>query len=259
MVTTISIDPVAFLNVRWYGIMYGLSLLVLVMWMLWQVRKGANLSYRNVLVATLLTMVFSSIISRLLLLAVRWDYYSQNPWLLITGEPPAIFVVLLSAALVIWVYSRVAKFHFGYFMDLAAPGIMLAQAVARVGCTINGCCHGIEAPDNLFWAIQYNSDYLYLVGPGYLDTPLYPTQPYEIVFSLIGFAVLVRLRGRLKHEGSLFLAYLALYSLWRVGIDFLRAGTPILIGLQYTQVVAMVLAAVAITLLIFRTHRLKAR
>ena len=58
--------------------------------------------------------------------------------------------------------------------------------------------------------------------------PVHPTQIYEIVYNLIVFAILLRLRRRFRPDGSIFLIYLTLYSLWRFGIDFIREGTPFL-------------------------------
>ncbi len=45
----IGIDPVAFLSVTWYGIFINLAILVGVLWMVREVRRGANLSYDTVL------------------------------------------------------------------------------------------------------------------------------------------------------------------------------------------------------------------
>ena len=58
----------------------------------------------------------------------------------------------------------------------------------------------------------------------------------------------------LRPDGSLFLVYLSLYSMWRLGIGFLREGTPFLFGLQQAQVVALVVLAITIPLLIYRTR-----
>jgi phosphatidylglycerol:prolipoprotein diacylglycerol transferase len=82
---------------------------------------------------------------------------------------------------------------------------------------------------------------------------------YEIIFNLIVFGVLLKLRGRLKPDGSLFLVYLGLYSLWRLGSDFLRTGTPFLFGLHQAQVIGIIVLAIAIPLLIYRTRRAKAK
>jgi phosphatidylglycerol:prolipoprotein diacylglycerol transferase len=74
---------------------------------------------------------------------------------------------------------------------------------------------------------------------------------------LLVFAVLVKLRGRFKPEGSLFLIYLSLYALWRVGTDFLRPGTPFLFGLHQAQIIAIIVLLITIPLLAYRTRWVK--
>ena len=94
-----------------------------------------------------------------------------------------------------------------------------------------------------------------VVAPKKSEPPRgYPTQLYEIVFLLIVFGVLLWLRGRFKPEGSLFLIYLGLYSLWRVGIDFMREGTSFLFGLHQAQVIGIIVLLIAIPLLALRTR-----
>ncbi|MBA7654559.1 Phosphatidylglycerol--prolipoprotein diacylglyceryl transferase [subsurface metagenome] len=256
---TISIDPVAFLNVRWYGIMVALAVAVIVFWMLRGVRRGANLSYDTILTAALVGIPSGVIISRLLHVIDRWGYYIQNPGQIIGASGLTIYGAVLGAALGIWIYSKASKFHFGYFADLVAPAIILAQAVGRVGCTINGCCYGIKT--SLPWGVVYTHPESYGYSAS-LALPegmaLHPTQPYEIIYLLIIFAVLLKLRGRFKPDGSLFLIYLSLYSLWRVGIDFLRDGTPFLFGLHQAQVVAIIVLAITIPILALRTRWAKA-
>ena len=249
---TISIDPVAFLNVRWYGIMVALAVAVVVFWMLREVRRGANLSYDTILTAALVGIPSGIIISKLLHVIDRWGYYIQNPGQIFGASGLTIYGAVLGAALGIWIYSKLSNFRFGYFADLVAPAIILAQAVGRVGCTINGCCYGIET--SLPWGVVYTHPGSY--AP--LGVAIHPTQPYEIIFCLLVFAVLLKLRGRFKPDGSLFLIYLSLYSLWRVGIDFLRDGTPFLFGLHQAQVVAIIVLAIAIPILALKTRWVKA-
>ena len=249
---TISIDPVAFLNVRWYGIMVALAVAVIVFWMLREVRRGANLSYDTILTAALVGIPSGVIISRLLHVIDRWGYYIQNPGQIVGTSGLTIYGAVLGAALGIWIYSKASKFQFGYFADLVAPAIILAQAVGRVGCTINGCCYGIET--SLPWGLVYTHSGSY--AP--LGVAMHPTQLYEIIYLFIIFAALLKLRRRFKPDGSLFLIYLSLYSLWRVGIDFLRDGTPFLFGLHQAQVIAIIVLLITIPILVLKTRWVKA-
>ena len=248
----IGIDPVAFLNVRWYGILVALAIAVIVLWMLREVKRGANLSLETVLTAALVGIPSGIIISRLLHIVDRWDYYSQDLGQIIGTSGLTIYGAVLGAALAIWIYSKFSNFQFGYFADVVAPGIILAQVVGRVGCTINGCCYGI--PTSLPWGFVYTHPDSF--GP--LGIAVHPTQVYEIIVCLLIFGALLKLKGRLKPAGSIFLVYLSLYSLWRVCIGFLREGTPFLFGLHQAQVLAIIVLAVTISLLAYRTRWVKA-
>jgi len=252
----IGISPVAFtigsIEVGWYGIMVALAILVLVLWLIRGVRKGARLSYDTVLTAALIAIPSGVIFSRLLHVVDRWDYYSQNPGQIIGFEGLTIYGAILGAALAVWIYRQFSNFQFGYVADLAVPGVLLAQAIGRVGCTLNGCCYG--EPTSLACGVVYtHPDTLAPIG-----IAVHPTQVYEIIFLLIAFGVVLKLRGRLKPDGSLFLVYLSLYSMWRFAIGFLREGTPFLFGLQQAQVIALIVLAITIPLLIYRTRWVKA-
>jgi phosphatidylglycerol:prolipoprotein diacylglycerol transferase len=252
----ISIDPVAItigtLNIRWYGIMIALAIVVMVLWMLWQKKRGANLSYDTIFTAAVVGIPSGLIISRLLHVIDRWGYYVHNPGQIIGAGGLTAYGAILGAALGIWVYSKFSKINFGYFADTIAPAVVLAQAViGRVGCTINGCCYGTEA--SLPWAIVYTHPDSF--AP--LGIATHPTTVYEIIFGLILFGTLLGLRGRLKPDGSLFLVYLSLYAIWRLGIDFLRTGTPFLLGLHQAQVISLLVLAIAVPMLAYRTRWVK--
>ena len=266
----ISVSPIAFtigsVSVRWYGIMVALAIIVVILWMLREVRKGTNLSYDTVFTAALVGIPSGIVLSKLLhvvdnivvaklhpelVLAGKVIDYTQQPGLILSAGGLTIYGAVLGAALGIWIYSKFSNFKFGYFADVVAPGIILSQAVGRIGCTLNGCCYG--APTSLPWGVIYTHPGSY--AP--LGVAIHPTQPYEIIYNLIVFAVLLKLRGRFKPDGSLFLIYLSLYSLWRIGIDFLRAGTPFLFGLHQAQVIGIIVLAVCVSLMAYKTRWVK--
>jgi phosphatidylglycerol:prolipoprotein diacylglycerol transferase len=241
-----SIGPV---NISWYGIMVALAVMTLVAWALFSIKKDSRLSYNTVINAALVGIPSGVIFSRFLHVVDLWDYYSQNPGEIIGGEGLTIWGAVLGAAIGIWLFSLInKKFSFGHLADVASPGIILAQAVGRVGCTLNGCCYGKTT--DLPWAIVYINQSTH--GP--IGVPVHPTQIYEIIFNLIVFGILFRLRGHLKPDGSLFLVYLSLYSLWRFGIDFIRDGTPFLFSLHQAQVVSIIVLVITIPLLVTKTR-----
>lgn len=247
----INIDPVAFWHIRWYGIMIALAILVLIAWTLWQVRKGAMVSYDTVLTSALVGIPSGIIVSRLLHVIDDWEYYRENLSQIIGAEGLTIYGAILGAALGIWIYSKFSKLQFGYFTDLVAPGIILAQAIGRIGCILNGCCYGIAT--DIFCAIVYSNPESF--AP--LGIAVHPTQLYEIIFNLIVFVGLLILRGRFRPDGSLFMIYLSLYSLWRLGIGFIREGTPFFLDLHQAQVIAIIVLAIMVPMLAYRTRWIK--
>ena len=264
----IGIDPVAFLGIRWYGIFVALAIVWLVAWMAWQVKRGARISYDTVFAGALVGVPSGVIFARVLhvidnivvaklhpeLVGPAVTDYTQDPMAIFGAAGLSAYGAILGAALGVWVFSRFSKLQFGYLADLLAPAVMVAQAViGRIGCTINGCCYGIEAPSWLPWSVIYT--HTGSLAP--LGVAVHPTTVYEIIFALIAFGVLLKLRGRCKPDGSLFLIYLSLYSVWRIGIDFLRVGNPFLFGLHQAQVIGIIVLAIAIPLLILRTRWVK--
>ena len=251
----LDMSPIAFtvgpISVAWYGIMVALAVLTLVLWALWSVKKGARISYDKVISAAIVGIPSGVIFSRLLHVIDFWDYFVEHPGEIVGGSGLTIYGAVLGAALGVWIYSRFSKISFGYFADMLAPGIILAQAIGRVGCTLNGCCYGIET--NIFWAVIYTHPESF--GP--IGVPVHPTQPYEIIYNLIAFGVLLALRKRFRPDGSLFLIYLTLYSAWRLGIDFIRDGTDFLFGLHEAQVIAIIVLIITITLMALRTRWVK--
>ncbi|MFC1950630.1 prolipoprotein diacylglyceryl transferase [Chloroflexota bacterium] len=252
MMIEIGIDPVAFLSVTWYGIFIALAIIWIILWAAWQIRKGAKISYDTLFTAALVGIPSGIVLAKVLHIIDRWDLYAQNPGQIFSASGLTAYGGILGAALGIWIYSKFSKLQFGYFTDLLAPSVIVAQAViGRIGCTINGCCFGLET--SLPWGITYTHPDSH--GPQRIA--VHPTQVYEIIFALIVFGILLKLRGRFKPDGSLFLIYLSLYSLWRLGIDFLRDGTQFLFSLHQAQIIAIIVLAICVPLLAHRTRWVK--
>lgn len=102
----------------------------------------------------------------------------------------------------------------GVFLDAAAPGLLLAMAIGRVGCFFAGCCGG--PPTASRWGL-WSSDQR--VGARRV-----PTQLMESLLALsLGLGALVGVLGFGPTNGAYFVGGLALYTLVRQGILRLRA------------------------------------
>ena len=259
----INVSPVLWhiggLEVRWYGVMMALGVLVLILWAMNQIRRGAKISYDTLMGAALVGIPSGIIFARLLHVVDGPDnihYYFSQPLRIIGGSGLTIYGAILGAALGVWIYSRFNKLNYGYLTDVITPGIILAQALGRVGCLFNGCCYGNAAtiwPFNLFNIVYTNPDsYAYPIG-----APFQPTQFYEILFLLALFAVIMIFRSKFKPDGVQFMFYLGMYSVWRIGIGFLRVGTPFAFGLEQAQVIGIILAVICFSQIIIRRRKMK--
>jgi phosphatidylglycerol:prolipoprotein diacylglycerol transferase len=253
----IGISPVAFaigsIEIRWYGLMMATGVTVLILWTLWQVRRGARLTSDQVLGAALVGIPSGIVFARLLHIIDYWkDYYPPSlTWF--GGAGLTIYGAILGAALGVWVYSRFVKFNYANAADVVTPGIILAQCLGRIGCLFNGCCYGNEAKD-VFCSIVYTNPLS--LGFEY-GKPVYPTQVYEIIFLLFTFIIIMLFRSRFKPDGMQFMFYLTLYSLWRIGVGFLRDNRPFLFGLEQAQVIGIIVCVVTIPLMIYQLRKLK--
>jgi phosphatidylglycerol:prolipoprotein diacylglycerol transferase len=255
----INIDPIAFhigsYPIGWYGIMVALAVVTVVAWVILWARKDPRITMNTAINAAIVGIPSGVIFSRLLHVIDFWDYYWQHPSQIIGGEGLSIWGAVLGAALGIWIYSHFSKHSFAHLADVLAPGIILAQAVGRVGCTILGDDTGL--PTSLPWGVIYTSPN----SPSFqqyplMNTPTHPVVTYEIFYCLIIFGVLMYLRKKLQPDGSLFTVYLAFYAAWRIGSDFLREGTNFLWGLHEAQFIGILVLIACIILLIVRHTRL---
>jgi phosphatidylglycerol---prolipoprotein diacylglyceryl transferase len=252
----INVDPVIFkigpLTISWYGVMVALAVISVVAWIAWQNSKTKAIKTDALFTAALVGIVSGVIFSKLLHVIDNLSYYIQYPGKIFSGEGLAIWGAVLGAALGTWAYSKITKeFRFTLFGDMIAPGIIFAQAIGRVGCTLNGCCYGIVSDSST--SIVYTNPNSY--GP--LGIPVLPTQVMEIIYNLIVFGLLLALRGHFKKEGTIFYLYLALYAAWRFAIDFIRDGTPFLFGLHEAQVIGIVVLAITLPLIFIRNGWVK--
>jgi phosphatidylglycerol:prolipoprotein diacylglycerol transferase len=123
----------------------------------------------------------------------------------------------------------------GVFLDVTAPGLLVAMAVGRVGCFFAGCCGG--PPTASRWGV-WSSDQR--VGARRI-----PTQLLELVLALsLGLLALAVVLGRGTAGGAIFVAALAAYTLVRQGILHLRAEA------RKTRLGGVVTAALAALVLI---------
>ncbi len=206
----------------------------------------------------------------------NWDRFVKDPiGNLVSPSGLTFYGGLICAALAIWWYARKHKIGFWQLNDAAAPALMLAYSVGRIGCQVAGDGDwGIVnlkpkpfswMPDWL-WAYQYPhnvnkegilmsnctgswGEYCFM-----LRDPVFPTPLYEIIVCLLLFLLIWMVRKKFRIAGTLFGFYLLLNGLERFFIEKIRVNTKYeSLPFQPTQaeIISSLLILTGIALMIF--------
>jgi prolipoprotein diacylglyceryl transferase len=130
-----------------------------------------------------------------------------------------------------WISCRRHGIPLPAFADAVAPGIILAQAIGRLGNYFNQELYGRETTQPWGLEIFYRKDSSGLNDPHLLDgvstgqlfAVVQPTFLYELIWNVLVFVVLIYIDRRFAiGHGRLFASYVALYCVGRFWVELLR-------------------------------------
>lgn len=245
----IQIGPFA---VHWYGIIIGLGI-ALALYI--AMREGTKHKLDKETFPDLLiwAIPISIICARIYYVIFQWDYYSENPgdMIKIWEGGIAIHGALIGAVATAIVFAKLKGISFWKIADIAAPSIILGQAIGRWGNFMNQEAYGGEVTRAFLESIhlpQFIIDQMYIKGAYH-----HPTFLYESIWNLIGFILLILLRKVNLRRGELFLSYVIYYSIGRFFIEGMRTDSLMLTdSLRVAQTISLVLIAGAVILWVYR-------
>jgi phosphatidylglycerol:prolipoprotein diacylglycerol transferase len=187
-----------------------------------------------------------------------------NPWKAITSRAGLVWYggFILAAAL-IWWRLRARKLPVLRFADAIAPALALGYAVGRVGCFLVGDDYG--GPTGLPWGVAFPHgappstafnlrQFGVRVPAGIADDQVlavHPTQIYEVLITLVIFAILWRLRKRVSTTGMLWFAYMAMAGVERYVVEIFRAKDDRFVGmLTVAQLISLAVSAVGVAMVL---------
>jgi phosphatidylglycerol---prolipoprotein diacylglyceryl transferase len=196
--------------------------------------------------------------ARLFHVADHVPYYLANPLLIpaVWEGGIAIYGAFIGGLVGGGIAAYRAHLPIWRLLDVAAPAMVVGQAIGRLGCLSNGDAWGAAAA-----GCQYCLTLTYLHPNDLLPSDLrgVPTQPYplyEILLEIVLLGVLWLLREPLARvPGLRFLVAAIGYAAIRFGLTFFREETLVAFGLQEAQLIALVTGAVCLVLLAWRLAR----
>jgi phosphatidylglycerol:prolipoprotein diacylglycerol transferase len=183
---------------------------------------------------------------------------------------------LAGGALTAFLCFRREQLDFWRYFAAGSPAVLLAQALGRVGCFLNGDAWGV--PTRLPWGVAMprfgvrvpglvmdlsapSDAWLWSVGRGFTSpaafktVPLHPVQLYEALGDLIlaGLVILLaRSLGRTQGAWSkVFWMHLGGYALLRFGLEFLHGDRDATVWAGMTALQIGLAAFAGLSLLLY--------
>ncbi len=196
---------------------------------------------------------------------IGYAAYYLNP----LAGPKTLYGAIVLAPVAVWVAKLGSGVGFARALDLWTPALFTVVAGARIGCFLQGCCYGVRS-DLLGMSFPVGSPVYYeqlragLISAGSPSLGVVPTQAIEAVMLALIAAVSLKLvrdeatRGRPVAEtplagaawpsagdGAVFGAAIAVYSVFRFAIEFVRGDVErgIYHGLATSQWIAILVLA----------------
>ncbi len=205
---------------------------------------------------------FGIVGGRIFHVLTHWDYYfyagaDLTKVFAVWEGGLAIFGALVLGSVGAFIGARTAGIKFLSFADAIAPGVLVAQAIGRIGNYFNNELFGL--PTTLPWGLEIST-----ANPAYpaglpAGVLFHPTFLYELIWNLMGFAVLIWLDRKLKLRwGQMFAAYLITYSIGRAFIESIRIDpSEIFFGLRTNVWSAIFTIAIGVGLFVWSRRRHK--
>ena len=249
----LSIGP---LSIRWYGVLMATAM-ALGLWLAYRDARRRGLDPEAMLTCSELALLGALVGARLYYVLFNLDSYLRDPRRIIAVWEGglAIHGGIIGGLLVGGGYALRRHLPLRRYLDVVAPSLALGQAIGRWGNFFNEEAFG--TPTDLPWKLYISPLHR---PPIYASADYFhPAFLYESLWDLGTFLILrLVLRDRLaRAPGTLFLAYLGIYSAGRFMTEAIRTD-PLMLGpLRVAQLVSLVcigLAVVAIPLLLRRAR-----
>nr|WP_315988195.1 prolipoprotein diacylglyceryl transferase [Desulforamulus aquiferis] len=152
---------------------------------------------------------------------------------------------------VVW-YSRRNSIPFWPMADTLAPGLLMGQAVGRMGCFLNGCCFGI--PHSFGVAYPVGSDANFIFG----SQKLFPAVLFEAGWDILVLALLLKIFTKKPFDGFIALSYFILYSVGRFTIEFWRGDSlRTIMDFKVAQLTSIITIIVSVALMVYLANASK--
>lgn len=230
-----------FIQLRYYGLMYAIGILFVIHLVKRDViRLKINLTEDDIFTMAIVTFLGGILGARAYYVVFNWHYYFVAPphwyeFIAIWHGGLAIHGGLITGPIALLSYCKRKQLHFPTIADMISPGLILAQAIGRIGNLMNGDAHGY--PTTMPWGLVFKYGPAAQEFPG---KPLHPVMLYESALNLTAFFILFSIRKKGFRPGFVTASYIIAYSVIRFFVSFFRADDLYFIGLRAPHLISIV-------------------
>ncbi len=209
------------LTIRWYGVMIAVSIAISITVVYIESRRqGMNSD-------DVLDMAIAGVIGGILGARIGWIMTSPDVlWYL--SHPLRILAIwegglsyfggILGGVVAANFLIQRRRMGFWRMADLVAPLLALSFGIGKIGCWLNGCCHGTVTTSWL--GVIFTNP---LSECDLLNQKIWPAQLFNSASGFLAFAILFWIVQRRKHyDGQVFIWYLYLYGATSFVVEFFR-------------------------------------
>lgn len=246
------------ITIYWYGVIIAFGAFLGLSFVL---KEAERLSLNKEIFIDLIlyAVPISIIFARIYYVLFSWDYYKDNPGdiIAIWEGGIAIHGALIGAVLTTVVFSRIKKISFWKLVDIAAPGLLIGQAIGRWGNFMNQEAHGGPVTRSFLEGLALPD---WLVNQMFIEGTYYhPTFLYESLWNVLGLILILIIRRKVSlKRGELFLSYVIWYSIGRFFIEGMRTDSLMLTSsIRMAQAISVMLIILSMILIYYRRKQIK--
>jgi len=196
--------------------------------------------------------IFGIIGARLYYVLFNLNYYLTEPLqiLAVWNGGLAIHGGIIGGAAWFIYYSNKHKKNFLRLFDIAAPALILAQAIGRWGNFFNSEAHGPQVARETLENMHIPE---FIINGMNIDGIYYhPTFFYESIWNILGFIILIIISKKVKLKtGRITGLYFIWYSICRFFIEALRTDSLMLGPIKVAQLISIILIIIGLFLILY--------
>lgn len=153
---------------------------------------------------------------------------------------------LIGILILMCIYSKQMKINLPKMLTIAIKPIPLMYAIGKIGCSIAGCCHGIEYSGIL--SIHYSNSQVAPNGIGFFPIQIIETIVFTIIF------IYIEVYSKKKKDDNILPITLILCGAAKFILDFLRIS-HVDQFISLNQIVSVIFIIIGIAIIIKKKRK----